>query len=119
MMPINTRCHESSSADSYFVSIAETLADAIGVCPCEENLHLDQYIDGDHLDDAYQESGSKYNTTSINFNYGGYHVCCCFCGTITIFADREEYVNGTVALPDSMHNIRQQKHQDKSTTSKP
>lgn len=94
--------HENFSCERFSCSLIQAVSEAIDIDPTETQLHLDDYLCLDHLDQSTMMEIPDAVEAIIHFEYGGYNVECNFDGEITITAKREAYELGEVPLPDSM-----------------
>jgi hypothetical protein len=96
--------HSPSKYRNFSTTIIELLADIIGVDPTETRLHLEDHVSIDDLDRGLRADHEAGRKTSAAFQYGGYTVECYSNGDIYVLACKDDYENGTVELPASMHD---------------
>jgi hypothetical protein len=87
------------------IDLLEMLADLIGICPIQEDFHVDELVSLEVIDCIGNDTSKNIHLT---FDWGGYSISLKSCGEMEIWADERTYEQDKDSLiPDSMRSDSQ------------
>jgi len=97
------RSHTDTNNTYFSTTLIETISELLSIDPAEIPLNLSDIIDTEILDQGYRFHENDDSCIRSMFDYGGYTVECCTCGSISIFGDEARHQEGLIEHPASMN----------------